>query len=80
MGAPGGFRTWLEADMKAESQPWFTAQDQFEYEKAFAGGYAAPICWYKAQLEDVNAADDESSYSFFLPWLPVSQYFAKFQG
>ncbi|TVY54943.1 Bifunctional epoxide hydrolase 2 [Lachnellula cervina] len=62
MGAPGGTRNWFEAGMTAPKPAYLTAEDQADFRKEFApskGGFGPAINWYRAQLHDINAADEK---------------------
>ncbi|KAL2061843.1 hypothetical protein VTL71DRAFT_7221 [Oculimacula yallundae] len=62
MGARGGFRKWLSEGKIAEKEAWLTSEDIKHDLKLFApknGGYGAAINWYKAQLQNINAADEK---------------------
>lgn len=61
MGAIGGIREWLEASRRAPAEPWFSAKDKEEYQKAFSSGYAAPINWYRAAVNGIDADDDKGT-------------------
>ncbi|CZT00651.1 related to epoxide hydrolase [Rhynchosporium graminicola] len=66
MGATGGFRTWLSEGKVAEKEAWLSFKDIEHDLKLFApenGGYSAAINWYKAQLQNINAADEKGTFS-----------------
>ncbi|KAH7314146.1 Alpha/Beta hydrolase protein [Rhexocercosporidium sp. MPI-PUGE-AT-0058] len=61
MGARGGFRKWLGEGKVAEREEWLSPEEIEHDLKLFApenGGYGAAINWYKAQLQNINAADE----------------------
>lgn len=64
MGAVGGTREWVTSGRVAPREPYFTSEDALHYQKMFdpehgGGGYAAPIRWYIAQLENINESDEK---------------------
>ncbi|KAJ7021644.1 alpha/beta-hydrolase [Mycena alexandri] len=57
----GGARAWLEAD-KTAGLPSYMRQEETEgfKQSLLSGGLSGPLCWYRVQIEKVNAEDDAS--------------------
>ncbi|KAG4430757.1 hypothetical protein IFR05_013758 [Cadophora sp. M221] len=79
MGARGGFRKWLGEGKVAEREEWLSSEEIEHDLKLFSpdnGGYGAAINWYRAQLQNINAADEkeipEGNYILQQPTLLIT--------
>ncbi|KAL3424069.1 epoxide hydrolase [Phlyctema vagabunda] len=63
IGAQGGFREWLTKGRVAERPSYFSSEDTAQHLKQFSiekGGYGPAINWYRAQLQNINEADEKA--------------------
>ncbi|KAJ7585712.1 Alpha/Beta hydrolase protein, partial [Mycena floridula] len=62
MVPPGALKAWLLKDTKTPPPAYLSEQDREDIKKVlFAGGLAAPLCWYKNRMHGLAAADDEGA-------------------
>ncbi|KAJ6493062.1 alpha/beta-hydrolase [Mycena sanguinolenta] len=59
MCVDGGARAWLEGNKITALPPYATPEDQEKLRTSLLnGGLSAPLCWYKAQVEQANIDED----------------------
>ncbi|KAF8193256.1 alpha/beta-hydrolase [Mycena galopus ATCC 62051] len=59
MCVDGGARAWIEGNTIAPLPSYATPADMKELRTALlSGGLSAPLCWYKAQIEQANIEED----------------------
>ncbi|KAF5385312.1 hypothetical protein D9615_001415 [Tricholomella constricta] len=56
----GALKAWLEADKKTPLPPYLSPKHMQHWFDAFKDGFEAPLCWFKAIVAGVNAADDKA--------------------
>ncbi|KAJ7848668.1 hypothetical protein B0H14DRAFT_3453074, partial [Mycena olivaceomarginata] len=55
----GGARAWVEGNKTAALPSSMTTEDKENLRTVLlSGGLAAPLCWYKANVDDANLAED----------------------
>ena len=59
-GPVGAFKTWLLANKMSPLPPWLPKQEHEIHNKIIShnGGYAGPVNWYVAAVNNVNSADE----------------------
>ncbi|KAJ7889455.1 alpha/beta-hydrolase [Mycena olivaceomarginata] len=59
MSVDGGTRAWLEGNTITSLPSYMTPEDKEVLRKSLlSGGLSAPLCWYKAQVEEANLEED----------------------
>ncbi|KAJ7310693.1 alpha/beta-hydrolase [Mycena albidolilacea] len=55
----GGARAWVEGNKITALPSYMTAEDKENLRSVLlSGGLAAPLCWYKAKVDEANLAED----------------------
>lgn len=79
MCLPGAARAYITSGTTQPLASWITTEEISVYNEIFApenGGYGPPLNWYKAQIANLNAADEaegsEESYHIKVPALLVT--------